>query len=58
MCENCFSMCFFEGGDLKVQLSWRLKGVNMYTIEMKPPVPSETITSPQNTQKQNLKISQ
>ena len=19
MCENCFSMCFFEGGDLKAQ---------------------------------------
>ena len=28
------------------------------TIEIKPPVPSETTTSPQNTQKQNLKILQ
>ena len=28
------------------------------TIEIKPPVPSKTTTSPQNTQKQNLKISQ
>ena len=27
------------------------------TIEIEPPVPSETITSQQNTQKQNLKIS-
>ena len=26
-----FSMCFFEVGDLKVQLSWSLKGVNMET---------------------------
>ena len=26
--------------------------------EIKPPVPSETTRSPQNTQKQNLKISQ
>ena len=29
MCENCFPMCFFEGGDLKVQLDWSLKGVNI-----------------------------
>ena len=29
MCENCFSMYFFEGGDLKIQLSWSLKGVNV-----------------------------
>ena len=29
MCENCFPMCFFEVGDLKVQLSWSLEGVNM-----------------------------
>ena len=27
-------------------------------IEIKPPVPSETTTSPQNIQKQNLKILQ
>ena len=29
MCENCFPICFFEVGDLKVQLSWSLKGVNL-----------------------------
>ena len=28
------------------------------TTEIKPPVPSEITTSPQNTQKQNLKILQ
>ena len=28
------------------------------TMEIKPPVPSETTPSPQNTQKQNLKILQ
>ena len=27
MCENCFPMCFFEGGNLKVKLSRSLKGV-------------------------------
>ena len=25
MCENCFLMCFFEGGDLKVQLPWKFE---------------------------------
>ena len=25
MCENCFPTCFFEGGDLKVQLSWKFE---------------------------------
>ena len=29
MCENCFPMYFFEGGDLKIQLSRGLKGVNI-----------------------------
>ena len=29
MFENHFPMCFFEGGDLKVQLYWSLKGVNI-----------------------------
>ena len=28
------------------------------TIDIKPQIPSETTTSPHNTQKQNLKISQ
>ena len=32
ICENCFLMCFFEGGDLKAQLSWNLKGVNIGMI--------------------------
>ena len=35
--------------------SWKKE---FQTIGIKPPVPSETITSPQNIQKQNLKISQ
>ena len=35
-----------------------LKKKEFQTIEIKPPVPSETTTSPQNTQKQNLKILQ
>ena len=26
MCENSFPMCFFRGGDLKIHLSWSLKG--------------------------------
>ena len=25
MCKNCFPMCFFEVGDLKVSLSWRFE---------------------------------
>ena len=29
MCENCFPMCFFEGGDQMIQLSCSLKGVNI-----------------------------
>ena len=29
MHNNCFPVCFFEGGDLKVSLSWSLKGVNI-----------------------------
>ena len=29
MCEKCFPMYFFEGGDLKIQLSSSLKGVNI-----------------------------
>ena len=29
MCENCFPMYFFEGGDIKIQLSLSLKGVNI-----------------------------
>ena len=29
MCETVFLLYLFEGGDLKVQLSWNLKGVNI-----------------------------
>ena len=29
MSENCFPMYFFEGGYLKIQLSWSLKCVNI-----------------------------
>ena len=29
MCKNYFPKCFIEAGDLKVQLSWELKGVNI-----------------------------
>ena len=29
MCKNCFPMYFFEGEDLKTQLSKGLKGMNI-----------------------------
>ena len=28
MCKKLFPMYFFESGDLKIQLSWSLNGVN------------------------------
>ena len=41
-----------------VEIKRFLKKKEFQTIDIKPPVPSETTTSPQNTQKQNLKILQ